>query len=166
MNELLELFWSCKNKYFVDENKLNDYINSEEFMPSIFLDKKVYRSMRRSMVNSTGQYIRSSQVSVNALFLAEYMCEVDKNHKTFIRRKNGTNYTETHHLIPISRQNEFENSLDVEENVISLCSNCHNLLHYGKNFENVLKMLYEKRKDLLKNVGLEISYEKLLSYYI
>ena len=52
-----------------------------------------------------------------------------------------------------------------EQNVVSLCSNCHNILHYGADFEKILKPLFEKRKDLLKAIGVEISYEELKKYY-
>lgn len=38
---------------------------------------------------------------------------------------------EPHHLIPLQYHEEFEWSLDVEANVVSLCSECHNQIHYG-----------------------------------
>ena len=44
----------------------------------------------------------------------------------------------------------FENSLDVEENIISLCCNCHKQIHLGKGFEDMLRKIYAERKDVLK----------------
>ncbi|KFE42588.1 hypothetical protein SAGN_02522 [Staphylococcus agnetis] len=53
------------------------------------------------------------------------------------------------------------------ENIVSLCSHCHNLLHYGK-FEDkkpILEKLFNERKKALSAVGLDITLEKLEAYY-
>ncbi len=110
-------------------------------------------------------YYRDATIAAVALCNANYCCEIDETHKGFIRKTNGKNYTEPHHLIPISYQDEFKNSLDVENNIVSLCSNCHNKLHYGRDIVNDLKFLYDKRKDLLKLAGIDIAFEKLLEMY-
>ena len=84
-----------------------------------------------------------------------------------IHEKVYTTYTEPHHLVPLSAQDKFPDvNLDREQNIVSLCSACHNQLHYGKDFENILKPLYEERKELLKLIGINISYEQLRTYYI
>lgn len=72
---------------------------------------------------------------------------------------------EPHHLIPLSQHKKFDVSLDVEENIVSLCSNCHNLLHYGSDYEALLKKLYDERKDLLESVGICVTYDELVSMY-
>ena len=60
---------------------------------------------------------------------------------------------------------EFDVSLDIEENIVSLCSNCHNQIHYGKDAEALLKKLYDERKDALKKAGIIITFKRLLSMY-
>ncbi len=65
----------------------------------------------------------------------------------------------------MAEQGRFECSLDVQANIISLCSNCHKRLHYGKDPELVLRQLYKERKEELKAAGIVISYEKLLAMY-
>lgn len=80
---------------------------------------------------------------------ANYECEIDVSHPTFIRKKSDKKYTEPHHLIPMAFSDEFDVSLDVEENIVSLCSNCHNQIHYGKDADVLLRKLYEERKDEL-----------------
>lgn len=43
------------------------------------------------------------------------------------------------------------------QNIVSLCSHCHNLLHYGR-FEDkkpILEKLYNERKEALKECGIE-----------
>ena len=74
-------------------------------------------------------------------------------------------YVEPHHLIPISYQDYFDNSLDVEANIVSLCSNCHNEIHYGQDSGRLIEQLYKKRREELKKAGLDISLEQLLDLY-
>lgn len=116
----------------------------------------------------TGRIIskRNPQIAVEALDRANYLCEYNNQDKTF-KRKNNVPYTEPHHLIPISKYGDFEYSLDIPENIVSLCSHCHNLLHYGRMEDKllILKKLYNERQNKLKNCGLEISFEQLVSYY-
>ena len=118
--------------------------------------------------SSTGRErpARDPQVAADSLAHAEYKCEYDNTDRTFIR-KNGKPYTEPHHLIPISKYKDFEYSLDVMQNITSLCSHCHNLLHYGR-FEDkkpILEKLYNERKDALHECGIDITIEQLESYY-
>lgn len=110
-------------------------------------------------------YPRDEETAINALRLAEYKCECDRTHITFIRKKDGTPYTEPHHLVPLSCHASFDVSLDVEENIVSLCSHCHNKLHYGRDIEETLQILYDARKDLLANAGIDISFSELLRIY-
>ena len=60
---------------------------------------------------------------------------------------------------------KFTVSLDVENNIISLCSNCHNRLHYGKDIDEILCSLYENRKEVLIKAGIEITYDELKKLY-
>jgi len=108
---------------------------------------------------------RDPQVSRNALSHAGYVCEIDKDHPTFIRRNSDKNYTEPHHLVPLAYSEEFPVSLDVEENVVSLCSNCHNQIHCGKGADALLEQLFILRKDDLEKVGINVSLRRLKEMY-
>ena len=110
-------------------------------------------------------YPRNRQTAINALSHARFRCEINPSHQTFLRKQSMKPYTEPHHLIPISRQDRFNVSLDVEENIVSLCSTCHNHIHYGVGAEELLLKLFHERKELLRSVGIEISEEELLSFY-
>ena len=110
-------------------------------------------------------YPRDRQTAINALAHAHYACEVDKKHPVFIRRNSDKGYTEPHHLIPMAFQDRFDVSLDVEENIVSLCSNCHNQIHYGKDADKLLKMLYESRKKDLEKVGIKVTFDELIKMY-
>lgn len=115
--------------------------------------------------NGHKTYPRDRQTAINALAHANYECEIDATHPSFIRKKSDKKYTEPHHLIPMAFSEEFDVSLDVEENIVSLCSNCHNQIHYGKDADVLLRKLYEERKDALASVGIKITLERLLEMY-
>lgn len=128
-------------------------------------DNRKYEKEKPVYQNGHKTYPRDRKKAMNALAHAGYVCEIDASHKTFERKKSGQQYTEPHHLVPISRSGEFEVCLDREQNIVSLCSNCHNQIHYGKGAEELLKQLYEQRKELLEEVGIKISLEELLEMY-
>ena len=110
-------------------------------------------------------YPRDRHTAINALVHANYLCEISSNHPTFIRKNSGKNYTEPHHLVPMAFSEQFSVSLDVEENIVSLCSNCHNQIHYGADADKLIKKLYEERKDALATVGIVVTLEQLLAMY-
>lgn len=110
-------------------------------------------------------YPRDRNIAQRALARACYKCEIQETHPSFISRKSHRQYVEPHHLIPISYQDYFDNSLDVEANIVSLCSNCHNEIHYGQDFGRLIEQLYKKRREELKEAGLEITLEQLLDLY-
>lgn len=89
---------------------------------------------------------RDKRKALNALIMANFQCEADCGKKLFKRKYSNKNYTEVHHLVPTKYYNDFEFSLDIEENLVSLCSHCHNLLQHGDTSIETLKKLYDKRK--------------------
>lgn len=118
------------------------------------------------IVNDIKTYNRNKQTALRALSYANFVCEINKNHPTFIRKNIDIKYTEPHHLIPLKYSEQFTVSLDVESNIVSLCSNCHNEIHYGKDFHLILQKLYENRKKLLEKTGIFISYKDLEKMYL
>lgn len=110
-------------------------------------------------------YVRNKQTAINALTLADYECEISSTHPTFIRKNSNMKYTEPHHLIPLAFSELFEVSLDIEQNIVSLCSNCHNQIHYGRDAKEIIVKLYEDRKELLTSVGIVVTMGQLLEMY-
>lgn len=108
---------------------------------------------------------RSPQRAANALARANYSCEIDPSHESFVRRSTKKNYVEAHHLIPLSYWKEFENSIDVEANIVSLCSNCHNRVHHGLDADDLIKQLYNQRKDRLEQAEIGVELDRLLKMY-
>ncbi len=160
-----ELAIAKVNEDTLFENEFNNDLLKEDIeTPFEYNNKK--ESPREKSKTSNYTYPRSKKVTTNALKKAKFLCEVDSNHKVFLRKKLNINYTEPHHLIPLSAQEDFPDAnLDREQNVVSLCSHCHNLLHYGAEYEKILKPLFEQRKELLEKIGIIITYDKLKKYY-
>lgn len=108
---------------------------------------------------------RRRKVCANVLRMANYECEINSGHETFIRKVQNVKYTEAHHLVPLSYSELFEYSLDIEENVVSLCSTCHNQIHYGKGAATMIKKLFSERKALLEKARIILSEQELLAMY-
>lgn len=125
------------------------------------------RKPKTPKTTATKRYHRSQTVSKNALAKANFLCEVDSEHRVFVRKNSNINYTEPHHLVPLFASENFPGiDLDREQNVVSLCSECHNWLHYGADVDQILKPLYEQRKVLLEAIGIAITYEELRKFYL
>jgi 5-methylcytosine-specific restriction endonuclease McrA len=137
----------------------NDIIDSEEYKPSYIPEKKPNIS---ESINK--KYQRNSLKSKNAIKYSGYKCSINPNHESFIS-KNGKKYMEAHHIIPISIQEDFNNSLDVDANIVSLCPLCHRKLHHGNDIIDDLKKLYDERIENLRQSGIDISFEELLKLY-
>jgi 5-methylcytosine-specific restriction enzyme A len=118
-------------------------------------------------VKQTNIWVRDSNVAYTALDNASFLCENDIAHSTFISARTNKQFVEAHHLVPMEFQGDFEVSIDVPENIVSLCPNCHRAFHYSTN-ETKLKLVtavFRKREWLLKKRGIIIHLKKLLEYY-
>lgn len=156
----------ASSEYYSDDELINAIEKSNIFDNVQTFEYTGKPNQRKCNRSKNGlSYPRSKGVSQNALNKAGYRCEVDSDHPTFRRRNSSLNYTEPHHIVPMSRQDAFDTSLDVEENIISLCCNCHKQIHLGQGYEDMLKEIYTARKRLLKKVGIDISLENLILYY-
>lgn len=121
------------------------------------------------VTGNSERFKREPKRARNAIANAKYKCEVDGAHKFFMSNKTGFNYVEAHHLIPIEYTEIFRGiNIDVEENIISLCPVCHKKLHHGvlRDKLDMLKELYEERKEKLRKKGIDIAYEELMSFYL
>lgn len=120
----------------------------------------------RSETSRNGCF-RSIKFAALALRRAEFKCEIDATHETFLSRASKQYYVEAHHLVPISKQNLFPFSLDVPANIVALCATCHKLLHHGRivdKRDHLIRLLKERRERLEK-MEILVGDEVLLSYY-
>jgi len=116
-------------------------------------------------INGRMCFPRNRHVAINALSLASFKCEIDSHHPTFLRKGCTYQYTEPHHLVPMAYQKQFSVSLDVEENIVSLCCTCHKQIHYGADATSLIIKLFKERKDDLIKVGILITEKDLLHMY-
>lgn len=112
-------------------------------------------------------YRRDPYIARIAIELSDYKCEINTKHKVFTSKITNKNFVEAHHLIPVSYQEKFQNSLDVPSNIISLCPNCHRLLHSATFSEKeiYLKRLFTERVNLLNKQGINLALDELLEMY-
>ncbi|MEY8844296.1 hypothetical protein V2B35_16850 [Bacillus safensis] len=125
-------------------------------------DKPKHRLVKNKKVWS-----RNPKYAVGAVADADYLCEFDKQHKHFISKFNGENYVEAHHLIPMQYQDQFDHSLDIHANIVSICLVCHKKIHYGR-FEDkkeILDKLFHSRRERLLKGGIDIEISQLYTYY-
>ncbi|MFH5948389.1 MrcB family domain-containing protein [Roseomonas xinghualingensis] len=110
---------------------------------------------------------RDPAIAFRALRMAEYNCELGPTHSTFTARRTRKNFVEAHHLVPMSEQHSFENSLDVPENVVALCPNCHRLLHHGLAADRISAAvrLFRARSEGLSARGIVIAEADIRSKY-
>jgi len=113
------------------------------------------------------KYQRNPSNSAYALKRANYLCELDPSHKTF-KQENSRNYVEGHHVIPMYAQEDFEYSIDVPENIVALCPNCHRKVHLSD--DQTKNEIVHKLYQIIKNRNLTdrkifLTEEKLKKYY-
>lgn len=110
-----------------------------------------------------------ASISKRRFILADYRCEADSQHTSFMSKTTGRGYVESHHLVPLGAQRDFgDNSLDHETNIFALCPNCHRKLHHSTMPEKtgLLRDMFLTRKSQLETAGIVLTAERLLSYYI
>lgn len=115
---------------------------------------------------NTIRYKTNARIAKTALHLADYKCEINPEHITFIS-KLGKPYMEAHHLIPMAYQKDFSINIDRIENIVSICPICHSAIHLGdvSTRLEILRKLYDKKEEGIKRAGLNISFGELFAKY-
>lgn len=114
-----------------------------------------------------GGWRRDATMAAWALRNADFKCEIDAHHATFISRASGVPFIEAHHLVPLQRQKDFPYSLDVPENIVALCPTCHRRIHHAQNsIRRTMAISLLNRRNLdLQERGIEVSPALLQSIY-
>lgn len=107
---------------------------------------------------------RSSIIKNQVLKSANYECEIDTSHQTFVAKSSGQQYMEGHHMIPMKKQSAFNTSLDVYANIVCLCPVCHRLMHHGLDDckKTLLSQIYVARIERLANSGIRLSKDEFM----
>jgi len=148
------------------ESSMNEYLQIQDLRQEPRFEYRYEKIAKPSLSQKTSKaYPRNPAAAKNALSRAEFKCEFDPSHNTFSRMIDGLPYMETHHLIPLQHTGRFDISIDVPENIVSLCSICHDRIHYGQTKKEIIKELWDLRKKHLHKIGIDISLSELFSFY-
>jgi len=145
-----------------------EFLNIKQSEENVKSNTEIYPEIKKPKITELEKEVvdRNSEYKNIAIKNANFKCELDESHITFIK-DDKTQYMEGHHLIPISQYDSFEHSVDVVANIVSLCPTCHRMLHFGnkQNRDIALEKLFNKKIDGFKKVGLDITLENLKKLY-
>jgi 5-methylcytosine-specific restriction protein A len=130
--------------------------------------QSVFAAIAKQPVASTiFRYPRNPAAAAQALQDAEFTCEADPSHGTFTSDATQQPYVEAHHLMPLSNPLGLAGNLDVPENIVALCPNCHRRVHLEEKVARITMLadLYSKRKLRLKAHNLDFGFPELLRAY-
>jgi len=158
----------------IDDLLLKEQLDDTKYQEDVLITKpsvteeKPYPVPEKNKINSNKHgYDRNPAIAKEALINAGYKCEFDHNHITFISDITSQNFVEAHHLVPLRLQSLFDVSLDVPGNIVSLCPNCHRRIHHSTFVQKkeIIKKLYQNKKEKMEKFGIEITLEQLYELY-
>lgn len=143
------------NKYI----KFAEGENFEAIHDAIAPLYKPFPKTKAPILTSTARWTRNHILRQQIIKLADYKCEINPAHQSFIAENTQKPYMEGHHAIPMKYQEHFSYSLDVYANIICLCPICHRKIHYGlkADRQEMMNQLYEQNIPKLLKSGIEIS---------
>lgn len=102
----------------------------------------------------------------------DYFADNENDHLAhqlnYFETKNSRVYLEAHHMIQMENSKFFEKDIDIVENIIPVCPNCHKKLHNAKP-EVIMKMLKlyyaNSNKQELMRKGIFVDIETLARFY-
>lgn len=141
------------------DEELFDYENMHR-MPEKGVDNKGRKRFK------TFKKIRDS-----VLERANYLCNCNDSKHFYFESVDLHNYVEGHHIVPMNRQEEYyyDNgiNLDIPNNIIPLCPNCHCQIHLGSRSARIkiISEIYVRNKAKLFSFNPNLSLSILASYY-
>lgn len=163
--DFIDLNERGKRMYSAGLNNYFRFASGEEFQKKIIVSKMdiPLDAVEPDIVTQT-IWKRSSILRTQALALADYKCEVDSSHVSFIAEKNNKPFMEGHHAIPITMQPKFDHSLDNYANIVCLCPICHRRIHYGIMDDRIdmLRRIYHSRGERLASSGIQLSCNEFI----
>lgn len=143
---------------------MNTYVSPNRYKQ---LYNEIPQKRKKQMIikNKVNNKNESNKVTRNeiqgkiALKKANFKCEYDSNHITFLN-ENNDQFMHKHHLIQMEYYFDFENNIDDHNNIYSLCPTCHSQIHHGKSEDQkvLIETLFKKRKRIYEeyyNIGIE-----------
>lgn len=175
-NQFLNLknFVKYANQNILDRKQINiptddDIIECDDDIQNI---NDIHR-MPEKGIDSKGRRRFKTLKKVRDFVLkqAHYLCDCNDCKHTYFESIDLHNYVEGHHLIPMNRQLEYyydsNINLDVPNNIVPLCPNCHCQIHLGSRQARlmILSELFVKNKAKLKALKPSLTLSIFASYY-
>lgn len=142
--------------------------DTQDELLTILSNEPIEKGRVSNHLNNKNTYFRDPSVARRALTRAGHRCEIDTTHTSFLRKNSSHLYMEPHHLIPMSMTDYFGVSLDREQNIFSLCSNCHNQIHYGtpEDVQRLISKLFLSREqEICSILGRNITLKEIYQIY-
>lgn len=156
---------------FERDDVLNNDLNKlspKQEMKIIYSNEEKSSSIPpKKIFNKKMAYNRSVREALISKRKSNYKCELDNTHSTFMSSIDGNNFVEAHHLIPMSVQDNYKNTLDFADNIVTLCPNCHRLIHHAdpETKRKAVNKLFDERKHLYPQHHIKIDKKTLQNYY-
>ena len=149
---------------------IDDYIiESDDELEDI---TNIHRKPERG-VDATGRkkYKTIKKVRDIVLKKANYTCNCHDKLHFYFESVDLHNYVEGHHIVPMNRQEEYyfdkNINLDIPNNVVPLCPNCHCQIHFGSRQARIkiISELFVRNKEKLQSFDPKLTLSVLASYY-
>lgn len=144
----------------------NFILYEQDHDDDVYLKNIVLQQAGQAVPFSSYRFQRNYSLALQALENANFKCEYNPEHITFISPITQKSFMEAHHLIPLAFQKNHIHSLDNIGNIYSLCPICHRAIHYGDSQTKriILEKLYYSRNMFFEN-QLGTDFGKLCFYY-
>ena len=166
--DFVELNERGKRMYSAGLNNYIRFASGEDYKDLFSKMEKMDIPLKLKVPSVVPQTVwnRSNILRIQTLISADYKCEIDNYHETFIAEKTRKPYMESHHAIPMKQQPHFENSLDIYANLVCLCPICHRRIHYGikSDRQDMIRTIYQKRSNRLANSGIILSQAEFIEF--
>ena len=147
----------------------DDVIESDDELDDI---NDIHRKLERG-IDSGGRKRFKTQKKIrdSVLKKANYLCDCNDARHFYFESTEFNNYVEGHHIVPMNRQLEYYHdssiNLDIPNNIIPLCPNCHCQIHLGsrKARLEIISEIYVRNKAKLLAFNSSLTLAILASYY-
>jgi predicted HNH restriction endonuclease len=147
-----------------------DIVESDDEISNI---NDIHRTPEKAFDNSNGRkrYKTQKKIRDTVLQSAEYLCNCHDQKHFYFEAVDLQQYVEGHHTVPMNRQEEYyfgkEINLDIPQNMVALCPNCHAQIHLGSRQARltILSELYIRNKAQLLSFDKDLTLVLLASYY-
>jgi predicted HNH restriction endonuclease len=167
MKLIMAIYWplAFKKEVAIEELQYQMDVNNVEPIP-VTAGKLPRPEFKK--LGTSEKYLSNPLRTRNALWNANFKCEINSDYTTFINKRSQKQYMEPHHLIPMNKQWAFEFDIDVFENILCLCPTCHRKIHLAEDDQKreILLQAFNIRKDALPKRGISIDFEALCTFYL